>query len=87
MEASRFGTNDDRAPAEMINSSDVSRILRLILLAPDIADTILDGQHPAGMTLPMLMEPLSGGVGGTVGRSLSGQVRQPLANHVRRVAR
>lgn len=30
---------------------------RVTLLAPDIVEAILDGQQPAGMTLPALMEP------------------------------
>ncbi|WP_347400910.1 hypothetical protein [Roseicella aquatilis] len=42
---------------EKINSSYVSRLLRLTLLAPDIVDAILNGQQPEGMTLPGLMEP------------------------------
>ncbi|WP_211874655.1 hypothetical protein [Plastoroseomonas arctica] len=45
------------AAAEKINSSYVSLLLRLTLLAPNIVQTILDGRQPAGMTLPALMEP------------------------------
>ncbi len=57
IEAGRFGTIDELAAAEKINSSYVSRLLRLTLLAPDIVDAILNGQQPEGMTLPGLMEP------------------------------
>ena len=57
MEAGRYGTINELAAAEKINSSYVSRLLRLTLLAPDIVDTILNGQQPDGMTLPALMEP------------------------------
>ncbi len=57
MEAGRFGTIDELAAAEKINSSYVSRLLRLTLLAPDIVEAILDGRQPEGMTLPGLMEP------------------------------
>ena len=57
MEAGRFGTINELAAAEKINSSYVSRVLRLTLLAPDIVEAILDGRQPAGMTLPALMEP------------------------------
>ena len=45
------------AAAEKINSSYVSRVLRLTLLAPDNVEAILDGRQPEGMTLPRLMEP------------------------------
>jgi len=42
--------------AAKINSSYVSRLLRLTLLAPDIVAAILDGRQPEGMTLPGLMD-------------------------------
>ncbi len=57
IEAGRYGTIDDLAAAEKINSSYVSRLLRLTLLAPDLVEAILDGRQPEGMTLPELMEP------------------------------
>ena len=57
METGRFATIDELAAAEKINSSYVSRLLRLTLLAPDIVEAILDGRQPEGMTLPGLMEP------------------------------
>ena len=57
MEAGRFATLNELAAAEKINSSYVSRLLRLTLLAPDIVKAILDGRQLEGMTLPGLMEP------------------------------
>jgi hypothetical protein len=56
-EAGRYGTINKLAAAERINSSNVSRLLRLTLLAPNIVEAILDGRQPEGMTLPVLMEP------------------------------
>ena len=50
-------TLNELAAAEKINSSYVSRLFRLTLLAPDIVEAILDGRQPPGMTLPALMEP------------------------------
>ena len=57
METGRYGTINELAAAEKINSSYVSRLLRLTLLAPDIVEAILDGRQPEGMTLPGLMGP------------------------------
>ena len=57
LEAGRFPTINELAAAEKINSSYVSRVLRLTLLAPDIVEAILDGRQPEGMTLPGLMKP------------------------------
>jgi len=57
METGRFATINELAAAEKINSSYVSRLLRLTLLAPDIVEAILDGRQPEGVTLPALMDP------------------------------
>ena len=57
MEAGRFATINELAAAEKINSSYVSRLVRLTLLAPGLVETILDGRQPEGMTLPGLMKP------------------------------
>ena len=57
METGRYGTLNELAAAEKINSSYVSRMLRLTLLAPDLVEAVLNGRQPEGMTLPGLMEP------------------------------
>ncbi len=57
LETGRFGTIHELAAAEKINSSYVSRVLRLTLLEPGIVEAILDGRQPEGMTLPGLMMP------------------------------
>src|SRR4051794_13126094 len=59
LEAGSYGTIDELAAAEKINSSYVSRLLRLTLLAPDIVETILDGRQPATLDLPALMKPFA----------------------------
>jgi hypothetical protein len=56
LEAGHYATVKDLAAAEKINSSYVSRVLRITLLAPDIVEAILDGRQPEAMTLPVLME-------------------------------
>ena len=45
--------------AEKINSSYVSRLLRMTLLAPDIVESILDRRQPTEMTLAGLMRPFA----------------------------
>ena len=57
LETGRYGTVNELAAVEKINSSYVSRLLRLTLLAPDIVEAILDGRQPERMMLPGLMEP------------------------------
>lgn len=57
LETGRFATINELAAAEKINSSYVSRVLRLTLLAPHIVEAILDGRQPEGMTLPRLLVP------------------------------
>ena len=55
LESGRFATIDELATAEKINSSYVSRVLRLTLLAPDIVEAILDGRQAPGLDLPRLL--------------------------------
>jgi hypothetical protein len=55
LETGAIGTVREIAAKEKINSSYVSRVLRLTLLAPEIVEAILDGRQPAVVTLPALM--------------------------------
>ncbi len=55
LEEGRFSTLADLADAERISRSYVCRVLRLTLLAPDIAERILDGRPTAG--LPQFLKP------------------------------
>ena len=47
LETGVYGTIEEIAAAEKINSSYVSRLLRMTLLAPDIVESILDGRAVA----------------------------------------
>jgi hypothetical protein len=58
LETGTYGTIEDLGRAERINSSYVSRILRLTLLAPDIVEAIVNGKHPPKERLATLMLPL-----------------------------
>ena len=57
LETGRYMTIREIARAEKINSSYVSRVLRLTLLAPVTVEAILDGRQPTAITLTILMEP------------------------------
>lgn len=35
----------------------MARLMRLSLLSPEMVDTIMEGRHPAGITLANLMDP------------------------------
>ena len=50
---------DDIARSEKISASFLSRYYRLVLLAPDIVEAILDGRQPARMTMKDLLVPFS----------------------------
>jgi hypothetical protein len=52
-----YATIEDLAAAEKINPSYVSRILRLAYLSPVVVQAILDGKHPAWLTMRQLLEP------------------------------
>jgi hypothetical protein len=58
LETGAYGTIEEVAAAEKINSSYVSRVLRLTLLAPDIIEAVLNGRQPTEMALGVLMRPL-----------------------------
>jgi hypothetical protein len=60
------GTLEDLARAKGMAPSYVSPVLRLTLLAPDIAEAVLDGRQPEAMRLEELLEgfPAEWGVAG-----------------------
>ncbi|MGE3512819.1 MAG: hypothetical protein AB7N65_28485 [Vicinamibacterales bacterium] len=58
LETGVYATVEEIAAAERINSSYVSRVLRLTLLAPDVVEAILDGRQPGGMQLKELLVSL-----------------------------
>lgn len=47
---------DDIARAEKISASFISRYYRLVLLAPDIVEAILDGRQPAQLMMKELLQ-------------------------------
>jgi hypothetical protein len=61
LDSSEYGTLGELADAERINSSYISRVLRLMLLAPEIVERILDG--PRGARFATAPEAVSARVG------------------------
>jgi hypothetical protein len=57
LETGVYSTVEEIAAAEKINTSYVSRILRLTLLAPVIVEMIIDGRQPAELTVAKLLKP------------------------------
>jgi hypothetical protein len=57
LEKGVFSTVEEIAAAEKINTSYVSRILRMTLLAPEIVEMIVDGRQPTELTLAKLTKP------------------------------
>lgn len=58
LESGEFTTISELADREGIAPSYITRVLRLTLLAPDIAEAILDGSQGPEVTLARLLEPL-----------------------------
>lgn len=56
IEAGYFNTINERAAAEKIDPSYVSRLRRLTLRAQEVIDGRLDSRQPEAMTLPGLMK-------------------------------
>ncbi len=54
-----YASCEELAAAERINGSYVSRVLRLMLLAPEVVEAILDGRHPPEITMVRLFRPFS----------------------------
>jgi hypothetical protein len=57
LESGEYGSVTALAQAEKINSSYLCRVLRLTLLAPDIIEAMLDGQHTDRFQLSDLLRP------------------------------
>jgi hypothetical protein len=58
LESGEYGSMTELAKAEKINLSYLCRVLRLTLLAPDIAEALLDGKHMTGLQLSDLLRPI-----------------------------
>ena len=59
LESGRYSSAAELAASEKINPSYISRVLRLTLLAPDIIEAIIEGQHADGVEADLLLRPFS----------------------------
>lgn len=57
LESGEFTTVAELAEREGIGSSYVTRVLRLTMIAPEIVETILDGNQVPEVTLARVLEP------------------------------
>jgi hypothetical protein len=57
LESGEYASVTELAAAEKINQSYLCRVLRLTLLAPKMAEAILDGRPPPEITMAALTEP------------------------------
>jgi hypothetical protein len=58
LDEGRYTSISEMAAAERIERGYLGSLLRLTLLAPDIAEAILEGRQPCGLGLQGLMEPI-----------------------------
>ena len=56
IESGRYASVAEMAAAMGMDASYVARILRLSLLAPDIAESIMRGDEPSGLSLARLLD-------------------------------
>lgn len=59
LETGKFSTIAELSEHERMAPSYMTRVLRLTLLAPDIVEAILDGNHGPEVTLARVLEPFS----------------------------
>ena len=55
LEVGEFATVSELATAEKLNTSYVSHVLRLTMLAPDLVEAVLDGKQPATLQLQQIV--------------------------------
>jgi hypothetical protein len=59
LESGDYGSVTELSRSEKINLSYLCRMLRLTLLAPDIVEALLNGNHKCGLQLADLLQPIS----------------------------
>jgi hypothetical protein len=57
LETGEFASISELAEREGIAFTYMARLMRLSLLSPELVDAVMDGRHPAHITLANLMDP------------------------------
>jgi hypothetical protein len=57
LESGAYASIAELAAVERINPSYLARVLRLTLLAPEIVDQVINGQHPNGLAASAFFRP------------------------------
>ena len=57
LESGEFASISELAEKEGIAFTYMARLMRLSLLSPELVDAVMDGRHPANITLANLMDP------------------------------
>ena len=57
LESGDFASISELAEKEGIAFTYMARLMRLSLLSPELVDAVMDGRHPANITLANLMDP------------------------------
>ena len=58
LDEGRYASISEMAAAEKLDRGYLSRVLQLMLLAPDIVEAILDGREPDDLAVPQLLDPV-----------------------------
>ena len=58
LESGEYSSAAELAKAENVNDSYLSRVLRLTLLAPEIIESIINGQQPSTLQVDDVLKPL-----------------------------
>lgn len=69
LESGEFATIAELADREGIAPSYMTRVLRLTLLAPDIVESIIEGEQDQEITLAIMLEPFPVEWSGQIGKS------------------
>lgn len=82
LESGECASITELAGAEKIHRYHLCGVLRLMLLAPELVEAIMDCRHPEGLTLPAILKGFGGvGVAGRVVSAIEPASHCAAGNH------